>query len=169
MKIIEKYSHLNGLEFLLVHKPMLWREIQEVINEVDAEKCKIEVLKEKTKQDQVVYSPADISMACKKLLEEKGWAESKINYWQQNDFIKERVATEVQFGKCSLATHDLFASHLAFYAGDKIDVGIEILPMEKFQTKMASGVSNYEGVFYNFIRQGRGVPAVPLVIIGIEP
>ena len=32
MKIVEKYSHLNGLEFLLVHKPMLWREIQEVIN-----------------------------------------------------------------------------------------------------------------------------------------
>ncbi len=28
MKIAETYSHLNGLEFLLVHKPDLWREIQ---------------------------------------------------------------------------------------------------------------------------------------------
>ncbi|GAF89086.1 unnamed protein product, partial [marine sediment metagenome] len=35
MKIVEKYSHLNGLEFLLVHKPELWDEILEVIKNVD--------------------------------------------------------------------------------------------------------------------------------------
>jgi DNA modification methylase len=28
---------------------------------------------------------------------------------------------------------------------------------------------NKEGELYNLVRQGRGVPAVPLVIIGIEP
>ena len=28
MKIIEKHSHLNGLEFLLIQKPLLWKEIQ---------------------------------------------------------------------------------------------------------------------------------------------
>ena len=27
MKIVETYSHLNGLEFLIVHKPKLWKEI----------------------------------------------------------------------------------------------------------------------------------------------
>jgi hypothetical protein len=27
MKIIETYSHLNGLEYLLVHKSNLWQEI----------------------------------------------------------------------------------------------------------------------------------------------
>ena len=31
MNIAETYSHLNGLEFLLVHKPALWSEIQSVI------------------------------------------------------------------------------------------------------------------------------------------
>lgn len=31
MKIVETYSHLNGLEFLLVHKATLWKEIQDVI------------------------------------------------------------------------------------------------------------------------------------------
>lgn len=36
MKIAETYSHLNGLEFLLVHKPALWKEIQNVISAVDA-------------------------------------------------------------------------------------------------------------------------------------
>jgi len=28
MNIIETYSHLNGLEFLIVHKPKLWAEIK---------------------------------------------------------------------------------------------------------------------------------------------
>jgi len=32
-----------------------------------------------------------------------------------------------------------------------------------------SFVAYYEGELYNVIRQGRGVPAVPLVIIGITP
>jgi hypothetical protein len=35
MRIVEKYSHLNGLEFLLVHKPSLWKEIQDVIGRAD--------------------------------------------------------------------------------------------------------------------------------------
>ncbi|MDE0092244.1 MAG: restriction endonuclease, partial [Oligoflexia bacterium] len=31
-----------------------------------------------------------------------------------------------------------------------------------------SGVAYYEGELYNVVRQGRGVPAVPIVLIGIE-
>ena len=45
MRIVETYSHLNGLEFLLVHKPALWEEIQDVIATVDAEKCRTKVSK----------------------------------------------------------------------------------------------------------------------------
>lgn len=59
--------------------------------------------------------------------------------------------------------------HLAFYVRDEIDVGVEILPMKSLQGEMSSGVAYYEGEFYNVVRQGRGVPSVPLVIIGITP
>jgi len=41
--------------------------------------------------------------------------------------------------------------------------------MKSLQVEMSSGVSYYEGDLYNLVRQGRGVPAVPLVMIGIEP
>ena len=88
--------------------------------------------------------------------------------YNQTDFVKDRVAIEVQFGKYSFVAYDLFVKHLAFFMGDKIDVGIEILPMKQLQSQMSSGVSYYEGELYNVIRQGRGVPAVPLVIVGIE-
>ena len=29
--VVETYSHLNGLEFLMVHKPTLWSEIQNIL------------------------------------------------------------------------------------------------------------------------------------------
>jgi len=87
--------------------------------------------------------------------------------YNQTDFVKERVAVEVQFGKYSFVAYDLFVKHLAFYVGDYIDVGIEILPVKLLQGQMSSGVAYYEGELYNVVRQGRGVPAVPLVIIGI--
>jgi len=34
---------------------------------------------------------------------------------------------------------------------------------------MSSGIAYYEGELYNVVRQGRGVPSVPLVILGIVP
>jgi len=89
--------------------------------------------------------------------------------YNQTDFVKDRVAVEVQLGKYAFVAYDLFVKHLAFYVGDRIDVGIEILPMKSLQSQMSSGVAYYEGEFYNVVRQGRGVPAVPLVVIGIEP
>lgn len=89
--------------------------------------------------------------------------------YNQTDFVKRRVAIEVQFGKYAFVAYDLFVKHLAFYVGDQIDVGVEILPMKNLQSQMSSGVAYYQGELYNVIRQGRGVPAVPLVLIGIEP
>jgi hypothetical protein len=89
--------------------------------------------------------------------------------YNQTDFVKQRVAVEVQFGKYSLIAYDLFVKHLAFYVGDAIDVGIEILPMKSMQEDMSSGPGSYEGALYDIARQGRGVPAVPLVLIGIVP
>ena len=102
----------------------------------------------------------------KKEIEAAG--ETPIYSYNQTDFVKDRVALEIQFGKYSFVAYDLFVKHLAFYVGDHIDVGVEILPMKTLQSQMSSGPPYYEGEFYNVVRQGRGVPAVPLVIIGIE-
>jgi hypothetical protein len=87
--------------------------------------------------------------------------------YNQTDFVKDRVAVEIQFGKYSFVAYDLFVKHMAFYIGNIIDVGIEILAMKELQGQMASGVGYYEGELYNLVREGRGVPAVPLVLIGV--
>lgn len=92
-----------------------------------------------------------------------------IRSYNQTDFVNDRVAIEVQLGKYSFIAYDLFVKHLAFYVGDKIDCGVEILPMKSMQSEMSSGPGYYEGALYDLVRQGRGVPAVPLVLIGIAP
>lgn len=203
MIIAEVYSHLNGWEFLQVHKPHLWTEIQSVVQNIDAEACKTKVSREIRTPGKLLYSPIDMNGRFNDLLRGLGWVESRVSYWvtrneklirktltlkpseqkdmieaegevpifsyNQTDFVKDRVAVEVQFGKYSFVAYDLFVKHLAFYVSDQIDVGIEILPMKSLQSHMSSGVAYYEGELYNVIRQGRGVPAVPLVIIGIQP
>lgn len=202
MKIAEVYSHLNGLEFLKVHKPLLWEEIETVIQNIDANACKTKVSKEKRMKGKMLFSPIAMNKCFTAELRAKQWKESRVSYWvtrsekvirktmsmsaeeqkteietagetpifsyNQTDFVKDRVAVEVQFGKYAFVAYDLFVKHLAFYVRDEIDVGIEILPMKSLQKEMSSGPSYYEGEFYNVVRQGRGVPAVPLVIVGVE-
>lgn len=203
MKIVETYSLLNGLEYLIVHKKHLWQEIQDVISAVDATKLKTKVSKEKTMHGRLLYSPSDMNSEIGSKFKTHGWRESRTNYWvtsdsklirrtmsldakdqkkeiedagkqpiksyNQTDFVKERVAVEVQFGKYSFVAFDLFVKHMAFFVGDMIDLGIEILPMKSLQSEMSSGPGYYEGELYNLIRQGRGIPAVPLVMVGIAP
>ena len=89
--------------------------------------------------------------------------------YNQTDFVKEKIAVEVQFGKYSFVAYDLFVKHMLFYSGGVIDLGIEILPTKKMQSQMSSGVAYYEGEVYNVMRQGRNSPPVPLLILGIEP
>jgi hypothetical protein len=64
----------------------------------------------------------------KKEIEEAG--EECTRSFNQTDFVKDRIAVEVQFGKYFAVSYDLFVKHLAFYVGDVIDVGVEIVPVK---------------------------------------
>lgn len=148
MKIKEIHSHLHGYEWIQYHQKGIWKELEAAITQIGIES-----------------SPSDLNKKLKHSLKKLGWQESI----QAMNFVKNRVAVEVQIKQDGFNIYDLFASHLAFYLGDTIDVGIEILPMKSLQAQMSSGPGYYEGALYDLARQGRGVPAVPLVLIGIEP
>jgi hypothetical protein len=203
MKIAAHYSHLNGLEYLLVHKPHLWDEIRSVLVGIDAEKHKTKVSKEKGMVGRMLYSPTDMNAAIKTGFEALHWEERRVSYfvtddapltreimvldraeqkrrieaagkvpfgsYNQTDFVKDRVMVEIQFGKYAFVAHDLFVKHMAFFTTDHMDVGIEVLPTKALQAQMSSGVPYYEGALFDLIRQGRGVPHVPLVLVGVEP
>ncbi|MCL4535823.1 MAG: restriction endonuclease [Bacteroidetes bacterium] len=201
MRIAAVYSHLNGQEHILVHKPAIWAEIEEVISSIDANVCLTKVSRERTKRGKTLYSPIEMNHLFKVELQKRDWREARTSYWvtadqrlirktmqmlpdqqrqeilaagvepifsyNQTDFVKDRIAIEVQFGKYAFVAYDLFVKHMAFFVGDQIDVGVEILPMKELQAQMSSGVPYYEGELYNLLRQGRSTPAVPLVLIGI--
>lgn len=203
MRIVERYSHMNGEEYLLVHKPGLWQEVLDVIESVDAEACKVKMSKEKTRQGRMLYSPTSMNEAIATGFNALGWQVRRqhfyvtsdaqllkqiygldagaqrdaieeaglqpIRSYNQTDFVKDRVAVEVQFGKYAFVAHDLFVKHMAFFVSDLIDVGIEVLPMKELEAHMSSGVPYFERDLLNIIRQGRGVPAVPLVLLGVAP
>ena len=204
MKIAQKYSHLNGEEYLIVHHKKVYKEIKEVIASINANNFKTKVSKEKTKTGKKLYSPVALNKAFDKKFSAIGWKESRYQYYitlnrqlmeesialsskeqkeflikhgekepifsyNQTDFVKDKIAVEVQFGKYSFVAYDLFVKHMLFYSAGVINLGIEILPTKKMQAQMSSGVAYYEGEVYNVLRQGRNNPPVPLLILGIEP
>lgn len=204
MKIAQKYSHLNGEEYLIVHYNNLYHEIKEVIESINAEDFRTKISKEIRKKGNALLSPIDLNKAFDEGFSQRKWSESRYNYYitlnrelmeksvlmsakeqkefliangekepiysyNQTDFVKEKIAVEVQFGKYAFVAFDLFVKHMLFYSGGVINLGIEILPTKKMQSQMSSGVAYYEGEVYNVMRQGRNSPPVPLLILGIEP
>ena len=164
MKIAAVHSHLNGLEHLQVHKRLTWQDIEAVLARVTAHDAK---------------SVSQIRKKLSRAFAKAGWKDEKNRAWKIPYYTRDRVALEVQFSGYSLGAYDLFVKHLAFYVGDFIDVGVEIVPMKSLSAstvrasgkrvrKMSTGVPWYEKELYNLIREGRGVPGVPLVIVGVE-
>jgi len=204
MKIAQKYSHLNGEEYLIVHHNNLYQEIRTVIDVINANDFKTKVSKEARSAGSNFYSPVELNKALEHEFAKYKWSESRYSYYitlnrelmekslsmtasqqkdylikngesnpiysyNQTDFVKDKIAVEIQFGKYSFVAYDLFVKHMLFYSGGVINLGIEILPTKKMQTQMSSGIAYYEGEVYNVMRQGRNNPPVPLLILGIEP
>jgi hypothetical protein len=204
MKIAQKYSHLNGEEYLIVHHKKLYKEIVDTIQSIDASMFMTKESKEKSMTGKMLYSPIDLNKAFNEKFNKIGWHETRYQYYitteqkilpelitlpyeeqkefliskgikepissyKQTDFVKDQIAVEVQFGKYAFVAFDLFVKHLLFYSGGIINLGIEVLPTKKMQSKMSSGVAYYEGEVYNVLRHGRNNPPVPLLILGIEP
>ena len=204
VRIGQVYSHLNGLEFLMVHKKRLWDEIQGAIQKVDAKKAFDKISKEKTMVGRILYSPSKLNKLFKAEFSKNSWNEVRTAYfvnedlqtiretvdirdkevqkqaiidrgftafntYNQVDFVKDRVAVEVQFGKYFSVQYDLHVKHTFFYERGDIDVGIEIIPMHSLMSQMSSGVAWYENELTNIVREGRSNPSVPIVLIGVEP
>ena len=203
MRVAETYSHLNGLEWLMVRRESMWDELQGVLASVDANQYRTKVSREKGMKGRRLLAPKELNRRLREEFSTRDWHESRTSYWvtsdhrlirqtlhlppdqqknaieragrapiysyNQTDFVKQRVAVEVQLGKYSFIAYDLFVKHLAFYVGDHIDLGVEILPMKEMQAEMSSGPGYYEGALYDLVRQGRGVPAVPLILVGVVP
>ncbi len=164
MKARAFHSHLNGWEHISAHKQSILAEIEDAIGAVDVAPCPAKASKVNTRGE-VHYRADELNRMFRAELVSRGWRGA--SPYNRTILVKDRIAIEAQFGKHASVAYDLFAKHMAFFIGDLIDVGIEILPMKELQAEMSSGVAYYEGELYNLLRQGRGTPAVPLIIVGV--
>lgn len=203
MRIVEVHSHLNGVEFLSIRRPSLWREVKDRIEGLDISDCAEIAVSSNDHLLQRQFSPTSVKDALNNRFEDLGWRKRAARFWAANDaqltrtvarmpvevqrriikfqeakpissflevdYYKDRVAVQMQFDHSANVGLDTYLTYMNFYGSDLIDVGIQILPMKELATQMSSGVPYYERDLLNIIRQGRGVPAVPLVLIGIAP
>jgi hypothetical protein len=86
MRIVEKYSHLNGEEHLIVHREATYEEIREVIHSVDAEKVRTKVSKEKTMRGKLLYSPEGLNEEFARLFGRRNWQGKRYSYYVTTDF-----------------------------------------------------------------------------------
>ena len=167
MKIANLYSHLNGYEFLLVHKKALWDEIEAAIARIDANQF-IKTSRAKPTIGKQLYDQKKLNKCFEKYLFPLQWQSVTTPYYvtgdiqtereivgirdwaeqrriieskgqsafstnNQVDFVKDRVAVEVQFGKYFSVAYDLHVKHTFFFLRNDIDVGIEIIPKVKWK------------------------------------
>jgi hypothetical protein len=60
-------------------------------------------------------------------------------------------------------------ANLVFALSPALDVGTRRSERREMQSEMASGPGYYKGAISFIACQGRGVPAVPLVLVGVLP
>jgi len=85
--------------------------------------------------------------------------------YNQTDFVKDdcvEVSSEVL-----VCRYDLFVKHMAFYIGNAIDVGVEILPMKSYRPRCPPGLVLRRRVVQP--HPGRRACQPYAVLIGVTP
>lgn len=188
MKIVGIYSFNKGEKIIKKKYPHLLREIETVINAIDAEKWKSKKSKEKTMRGKMLYSPKLLNSAFKSEFAKTGWIKKKVDCdyptkyytkiykpkqlnkgaFREMDFIKEKLGIEVQFGKYSFMVYNVAAKMTIFKNLGYIDTGVEIVPIKEFADEMSTGVSYFEQFIWDLQNRGVSNIDIPVLILGIH-
>lgn len=188
MRVAAKFSFNDG-EKRLENAPEL-AEVYEAVSKVDASVCLTKESTEKTMPGKMLYSPKALNKQCKTHFETSGW-ESDVRItcdyptqyyvddyapsievkgaFRSIDFVKNKVGTEVQFGKYSFMVYNVCAKMTIFKNQEIIDLGIEIVPVKELANEMSSGVSYFEQFVWDLEMRGVSDIDIPVLILGIAP
>lgn len=187
MKIAGKYSFNKGEEYIKQHFPYLLKEVEEVINSVNAENCKIKKSKEKTMHGRILYSPVELNKCFDLQYKKRKWTKLKVKcdyptqYYIQDfvpknlskgafremDFLKEKLGIEVQFGKYAFMVYNVAAKMTIFSNLGYINAGIEIVPIKELADEMSTGVSYFEQFVWDLEKRGVSNIDIPVLVLGI--
>lgn len=144
--------------------------LKEEINSILLDACK----------DLSILGRPEFNKILKKLFVEKGWKSQPrvspdMNAYSKFDFLKERIAVEVQFGHASFIGTDLLKFQMASYSNlDLIDFGVYITTTKTMQKYLSThysrnwdGSLNYEKVV-KYLPYFKSAIQVPIYVIGID-
>lgn len=130
--------------------------------------------------DLSVLGRPDFNKILKNLFVEKNWLSQprvspEMNAYSKFDFVKERVAVEVQFGHASFIGIDLLKFQMASYSNlNLIDFGVYITTTNGMQKYLKTeygrkwnGSLNYEKVV-KYLPYFKSAIQVPIYVIGID-
>ena len=86
--------------------------------------------------------------------------------FREMDFVKNKLGVEVQFGKYAFMVYNVAAKMTIFSKQDKIQAGIEIVPMLSLAKHMSTGVSYFEQMKTDLEMRGVSDIDIPVLIIG---
>jgi len=188
MIIAAEFSFNGGKGFFKPGRKRLLSEVESVIKEVNAEKCKTKKSKEKTMPGKILYSPVALNTAFKTGFNKSGWENQKVrceysrDYYKKGytppepsrgafrdmDYLKGKVGVEVQFGKYAFMVYNVCAKMTVFHNLGFIDAGIEIVPVKKLVDEMSSGVSYFEQFVWDLEHRGIADIDIPVLILGVD-
>jgi hypothetical protein len=171
---VHQFSHLGGFEIVQTRFSGLEREIRELIGSV-LSPSKTKISREETRLGRALDAPKGLNELLKVEFRHSGWNAKRVNLtieipglkpdakpFKEIDFLKERVAADVRFGKYFSMQYDL-QKFQYFYNIGEIEVGVEILPMNRLRKQMPSGVLRQ---FRNFLKGHCRITVKPFVLRG---
>jgi hypothetical protein len=128
MKIAQKYSHLNGEEYLIVHHKKVYDELIKIIERIDAKPLMTKESKEKTMVGKMLFSPIALNRVFIENFRKKGWNESRYQYYLTTDrkLMQEIVPLPYEEQKAHLVKSGIKNPLHSFKQTDFVKDGIAI-------------------------------------------
>lgn len=151
----------------------LVNDVVKAIESIDSKRLFVKQSREATMKGKLLFSPKEMNKSLKKVMADKGWTPSKHTFRYQDDgfgfyevdFLKNRVACEVQLGKYAFMSDNVLKLDIFQRVLGLIDLGILVVPSKCLQSKMSTG----PGCFQQIVKRLDDLNyQQPLLIIGIS-
>jgi len=130
MRIVEKHSHINGEEYLIVHYNDIYKEIMDIINNVDERQLRTGIRMRKSKESRVLYSLEELNREFRNLLNHKGWRQIRCPYYVTIDYstVQELISVPLENQRELLVDRGVASPILSYKQIDfvKRDVAVEV-------------------------------------------
>jgi hypothetical protein len=113
----------------------------------------------------------------KQRFHDRGWDRQRVKVemlqaprrpvYRDIDFVKSRLAAEVQLGRVALMGYSLAAKFPIFHDADLIDYAIQIVAMKELTQEMSSATQYFEQFVWDLQRRGTADVDIPVLILGV--